>query len=47
MLTERPPEELKGGSPAIVADEMTTSLKQTVTAVLSCLLTSEEVKQAA
>jgi predicted PurR-regulated permease PerM len=47
ILTERPPEELKARTPAIVADELTSSLKQTVTAVLSYLPTSEEVKQAA
>jgi hypothetical protein len=47
ILTERPAEELKARNPAIVADELTTSLKQTVTAVLSYLPTSEEVKQAA
>ena len=47
VLTERPADELKQRRPAIVADEITTSLKETVTAILSYMSASEEVKQAA
>jgi len=47
VLTEHPPEELKARIPALSAEETTTSMKQCVTAVLSYLPTSDEVKQAA
>jgi len=47
VLTERPADELKQRRPAIVADEITTSLKKTITAILSYMSASEEVKQAA
>jgi predicted PurR-regulated permease PerM len=47
ILTEHPVEELKARGPALAADETTTSIKQCVTAVLSYLPTSDEIKQAA
>src|SRR2546429_2417872 len=35
ILTERPPEEIKQRQPAVKADELTTSLKDALTAILS------------
>jgi hypothetical protein len=47
ILTEHPVEELKARGPALAAEETTTTIKQCVTAVLSYLPTSDEIKQAA
>ena len=47
VLTERAPEELKQRRPAVTADELATTLKQAVTAIVSYLPTREEVREAA
>jgi hypothetical protein len=47
VLTERPADELKQRRPTIAADELATTLKEAVTAIVSYLPTREEAREAA